>query len=119
MTSTNAREVPDEALVLGTAIANLRPLLDLTHAELHKIIGRDRKTIARSGIEPASPSGQLATLLIRVYRSAHVLMGDDNGVIHWLNTRNKAFGRQPKELLFTTQGLVSVVSYLDAHRGKV
>lgn len=110
---------PDPAAVLGTAMLNTRPLLGLTHEELARILGRDRTTIQRTGIDPLSPSGQLAALLIRVYRSANVLMGSNTGVKQWLETGNREFGRPPRELLFSLQGLVHVVEYLDAYRGKV
>ncbi|MFC6674110.1 antitoxin Xre/MbcA/ParS toxin-binding domain-containing protein [Marinobacterium aestuariivivens] len=117
--SLAAAHRPDPAVVLGTAVLNTRPLLGLTHEELGRILGRDRTTIQRTGIDPLSPAGQLAVLLIRVYRSAHVLMGSDDGVKHWLGTGNRTFGRPPRELLFSLQGLVHVVEYLDAYRGKV
>ena len=117
--SVAAHNRPDPALVLGTAVLNVRPMLGLTLEEIGRILGRDRTTIQRVGIDPQSPAGQLAALLIRVYRSAHVLMGSDDGVKYWLAVSNRAFGRPPRELLFSLQGLVHVVEYLDAHRGKV
>lgn len=117
--SLAAVNCPDRALVLGTAMLNTRPMLGLTLEELGRILGRDRTTIQRSGIDPQSPAGQLAALLIRVYRSAHVLMGSDDGVKYWLEVSNRTFGCPPRELLFSLQGLVHVVEYLDAYRGKV
>jgi hypothetical protein len=88
--------------------------------QLAHIIGRDRSSIARAGIDPDSKAGELAKLLIRCYRSLAVLVDDNPEQIdHWLSTRNSHTRGIPREQLTTVQGLVAVTEYLDAIRGKL
>jgi len=117
--SATALAKPLPSQVLGDAVLNVRPCLGLTLEQLGQILGRDRSSIQRSGIDPQTPAGQLAALLIRVYRSGVVLTGDQESLKHWLKTPNRALGAKPRDLLFSLQGIVNLVEYLDAHRGKL
>ena len=38
---------------------------------------------------------------------------------HWLNTPNHYFEDTPREMIQSTEGLVRVVHYLDAMRGRI
>jgi hypothetical protein len=83
------------------------------------VIGKDRTSISR-GLDPASKSGELALLLIRVYRSLFVLVGGGpDDMKHWMHTANHHTGGVPAEQVQSVQGLNRVVEYLDAMRGKV
>lgn len=117
--STAVLNRPNASEVLGDAVLNVRAHLGLTLEQLGQILGRDRSSIQRAGIDPQTPAGQLAALLIRVYRSGLVLTGDEGSLKHWLKTPNRALGACPRDLLFSLQGIVNLVEYLDAHRGKL
>lgn len=118
MPSLEPLPVGDEVLL--EALLNTVSYLDLRKRELADIIHMDERTLRRkSGLAPDSASGQLALLLVRTYRSAFVLTGGAEGARHWFNTANKSFNGSPRELVFQIKGLVRVVNYLDAMRGKV
>ena len=71
-------------------------------------------------IEPASKPGELALLLVRIYRSLDALVGGDDAKARaWLAAPNHALSAAPRELLATAEGLVHVAIYLDAMRGRL
>jgi hypothetical protein len=106
--------------VLGTAVMRTAERMGLSRAELAKVLGRDRSSISRSGIDPESKAGELAKILIRCYRALAVMVDDDPGQIReWLTTLNRHTGGVPQEQLQSVAGLVAVSEYLDAIRGKV
>lgn len=109
----------DEAAVLAKATLNAGKALGLTQAEIGQIVGKDRTSIRR-GLDPDSKAGELALLLIRCYRSLHVLVGGQPvDMRHWMRTDNRHTGGVPAEQIRSVQGLAGVVQYLDAVRGKV
>ena len=117
---TLARAVQlDEAAVLAKATLSAGKALSLTQVEVGQIVGKDRTSIRR-GLDPDSKSGELALLLIRCYRSLHVLVGGKpDDIRHWMRTENRHTGGVPAEQVKSVQGLARVVQYLDAIRGKV
>jgi hypothetical protein len=64
--------------------------LSLSRTALAKVLGKDRTTLTRAkGIDPASKTGELALLLVRLYRSLSVLVGNDRRLLrHWFHTTN-------------------------------
>lgn len=120
MATTNERRAPDPAAVLGKATLRAAERMGLSRAELASAIGRDRTSISRAGIDPASKAGELAALLLRCYRSLAVLVDDEPAQMReWLETPNRHTGGTPRDQLLTVSGLVTVAGYLDAIRGKV
>ncbi|QMU60178.1 MAG: DUF2384 domain-containing protein [Gammaproteobacteria bacterium] len=122
--SAQVQRLPSENEVLGKALLNSKEHLGLTNTELGEIMGKDRTYFTRlrnhSVLEPNSKEGELALHVIRIYRSLYALEGGDvEAMEEWLNTPNKHLHGIPKELLKNIQGLVNVVEYLDAMRGKV
>ncbi|NMG33980.1 DUF2384 domain-containing protein [Azoarcus sp. TTM-91] len=110
----------DPAEVLGRALMNAGKELGLTQAALGAVVGKDRSAISRGGIDPASKPGELALLLIRAYRALFVLVGGEPGQMrHWMQTHNLHTGGVPAEQVASVQGLLRVVEYLDAMRGKL
>ena len=66
-----------------------------------------------------SKTGELALLLVRVYRSLFALFGGNLvDMQHFLRTDNRHLDAPPLSLMMQVQGLVRVVEYLDAIRGK-
>lgn len=111
---------PEAALVLAKAVANAGKGMGLTQDEVGHIIGRDRSSLIRGGLNPSSKPGEMALMLIRCYRALYVLVGGKNADMqHWISTPNVHLGGTPKELIKQTQGLVRTLTYLDAMRGKV
>ncbi|MCH9697846.1 MAG: MbcA/ParS/Xre antitoxin family protein [Gammaproteobacteria bacterium] len=110
--------------VLCKALLNVQQQLGMNQTELGQLIGLDRSSISRlqkrGALNPDSKSGELATYLIRIYRALFVLMGGDmTAMRHWMDTHNKHLQSIPKQLMASAEGLVRVMHYLDAMRGKV
>ena len=106
--------------VLTRALVKAGKELGLTQAELGAIVGRDRTALSRGAIEPQSKSGELALLVVRAYRALFVLVGGEASQMrHWMHTANHHVGGVPAELVRTVPGLMRVVEYLDAIRGRV
>lgn len=118
--STAILQNPTAAAVLAKAFLNAGKELGLTQAQLGAVIGRDRSALHRGGLDPASKAGELALLLIRAYRSLYTLVGGAKADLkHWMHTENRHTGGIPAEQVMTVPGLIHVVEYLDAMRGKV
>jgi hypothetical protein len=58
----------------------------------------------------------LALLFVRAFRSLDSIVGDTRSARVWLQSDNHALNARPIDLLSDTEGLVSVVHYLDASR---
>ena len=121
--SALVRPVADADAVLAKALLNTREQLGLTQQELADIVGVHRTAISRwadGGLRPQSKTGELALLLIRAYRALFALFGGNlQDMRHFLRTENRHLGSVPLVLMGQVQGLVHVVEYLDAIRGKV
>ena len=118
--NSNALAQPEARRVLSTALVNAGKELGLTQQNLGQIVGKDRTALSRGGIDPDSKSGELALLLVRAYRALFALTGGDREAMrHWFQTENLHTGGVPSEQVRSVQGLMRVVEYLDAIRGKL
>ena len=119
--SAITRSQPDPSLVLCKALLNVKEALDLKQSELGDIIGLNRSSVSRlQSLDPQSKTGELALLLVRVYRALYAMVGGDGDAMrHWLRTGNSHLGGAPLQLMSSVQGLIRVVEYLDAIRGRV
>ena len=122
----------DKPAILTKAIQKLAIELDLTQQELSSIIGRSKSTFSRlfkndvtvkdnkqKLLDPCSKEGQLAILLLRLYRNLDVLFGGNAKQCQlWLRSSNEHLEKKPIDLIKSVEGLVTVVQYLDAIRGK-
>ena len=91
---------------------------------LATIIGSSEASISRlqrdRGLDPDTKEGELALLFLRVYRSLDALMGGDDAKSRaWLHAQNDHLGGVPAERIRTVEGLVDVLQYLDAMRGRL
>ena len=89
---------------------------------LARVIGVSEPTIASvragRGIDPATQEGQLALLLVRVFRSLDPLVGGDEAKrIAWMHSHNKALQGVPAKLVENPEGLEATLAYLDGMRG--
>jgi hypothetical protein len=121
-TKPAARPQPAPDLVLTRAVLRAAELLELSGAALARTLGVSEASVSRlvSGartIDPQSKEGELALLLVRVYRSLDALVGTDAGQRKaWLHSPNRGLNGKPAELIQSAAGLVAVVAYLDAMR---
>ena len=68
-------------------------------------------------IDPARKEGELAVLLVRVYRALDVLVGGDEAQRRaWIRGYNRVLNGRPMNLIERVQGLVGVLSYLEGVR---
>ena len=117
-----ARAQPAPDVVLTKAVLRAAELLELSGAALARTLGVSEASISRlsSGartVDPKSKEGELALLLVRVYRSLDALVGTDAAQRRaWLHTHNRALNNRPAELIQGAAGLVTVLAYLDAMR---
>ncbi len=114
----------DKKVVLAKAVLNAAEQLDLKQAQLAAILGGHRTAISRlksnPELDPASKQGELALLLIRIYRALYALTGGDvDWMRHFMNTPNRVTGGVPVQQIESISGLVSVLQFVDAIRGKV
>ena len=118
----NVLEAPDKAMVLGKATIRAALELGLSYAALARVVGLSEPSVSRiasgaRGINPTSKEGQLALLLVRVFRSLDPLVGSDPKKRQdWLRSHNKALNGTPAALIETPHGLVVTLAYLDGMR---
>ena len=119
MATANAHR-SDPTAVLTQALLNAGDYLGLTKAELGGVIGKERTFFSRGKVSPETKAGELALMLIRCYRSLYALVGGDREQMkHWMHIPNHHTEGVPAEQVKSVQGLVRVMEYLDAIRGKI
>src|ERR671934_1703014 len=117
-----AKPEPAADVVLTKAVLRAAELLGLSSAVLARILGVSEASVSRLSagartVDPQSKEGELALLLVRVYRSLDALVGTDAAQRKaWLHSHNRALSGRPADLIQRAEGLVSVVAYLDALR---
>lgn len=115
---------PDPACVLSKAVLNAAKELSLTQEELANVLGIHRTGITRLkhklDLQPNSKQGELALLLIRIARALYALAGGKPlWIQHFMRSPNNLTGGVPAEQVQTIQGLLQVLQFVDAMRGKV
>jgi transcriptional regulator with XRE-family HTH domain len=112
------------AQVLTKAVLAAAANLGLRSRQLAAVLGASEASVSRLQrgrvIEPASKEGELALLFLRLYRSLDALVGGDDARARlWLRAQNEHVGGVPADRIRTVEGLVDVVQYLDAMRGRL
>jgi DNA-binding XRE family transcriptional regulator len=115
---------PAKEAVLAKALLNAADQLGLKQAQLAAILGVHRTAISRlkqnPSLDPDSKQGELALLVIRVARALFALTGGDRDWIrHFMHNNNDVTGGVPAQQMQSIQGLIQVVQFVDAIRGKV
>lgn len=115
---------PDAAAVLTKSVLNAARLLGLRNRDLAAVLGASEASVSRltSGrlIEPESKEGELALLLLRLFRSLDALVGGEEVKARaWLHAENAHLGGIPAHRIRRVEGLVDVVQYLDSMRGRL
>jgi hypothetical protein len=124
MTTPNQHLAPRAEAVLATALLAAADRLGLRGRELAAVIGTSEATISRLRfarvLHPRTKEGELALLLLRAYRSLDALVGGEDAKARlWLRAENEHLGGVPADRIRTVEGLVDVVQYLDAMRGRL
>ena len=124
MTRALVTASPQPAPVLAKAVLAAAKRLELRNKQLAEIIGTSEAFVSRlksgRGLEPQRTEGQLALLFLRLYRSLDALVGGDEAKARaWLRAHNDHLRGIPIERIRTVEGLVDVVQYLDAMRGRL
>jgi len=111
--------------VLAKAVVKAARLLDVTNTQLAEVLGVSQASVSRiaSGQREIPAGGkerQLALLFLRMFRSLDALVGGHKDKAQaWLHARNAHLGDVPAARIADVQGLVEVVQYLDAMRGRI
>jgi transcriptional regulator with XRE-family HTH domain len=115
----------DAADALSKAVSRAAALLGLSQAAVADILGLSASTVSRlyAGSYRLQPERrkewELALLFVRLFRSLDAILGHGDQARTWLKHDNLALAAKPIELIRHTEGLVRVVHYLDAYRGRV
>ena len=122
LTQPTAAPAPDA--VLGKATLAAARHLGISNRELARILGTSDASISRLAGDRAvrldSAEGRLAVLFVRLFRSLDTLMGGDEAQARaWFRAANAHLGGVPSDRVQSIEGLVDVVHYLDAMRGKL
>lgn len=117
-----AKPAPAPVLAKATLAAAAR--LGLRNKQLGEIIGTSEASVSRlrsgRGLDPERKEGELALIFLRLYRSLDALVGgDDVKARAWLHAPNDHLAGIPADRIRTVEGLVDVVQYLDAMRGRL
>jgi hypothetical protein len=115
---------PDPSRVLAKATLAAAERLGLRNRQLAAIVGSSEASVSRlqhgRALAPDTKEGELALMFLRLYRSLDALVGgDDAKAREWLHASNDHIGGIPAERIRTVEGLVDVVQYLDAMRGRL
>jgi len=115
---------PTQETVLAKAVLNAAEQLGLKQAELAAVMGVHRTAISRlkqnKSLDPLSKQGEIALLVVRIARALFALTGGDlEWIKHFMHTHNKVTGDIPAKQIQSIQGLMTVVQFVDAIRGKV
>jgi transcriptional regulator with XRE-family HTH domain len=115
----------DAPTTLTKAVVRAAGLLQISQASLADILGVSGATASRlvGGNYALQPTRkrewEFALLFVRLYRSLDAIVGHDRDAQTWLRNTHLALGAKPLELIRSAEGLVRVLHYLDAHRGRV
>jgi hypothetical protein len=116
---------PEAAAVLSRAASRAAERLGLRQAQLATVLGLSPATASRLAagtwqLAAGSKPWELAVAFVRLYRSlAAITGGQTQAMRDWLHSDNDALGGPPAQRLVTAEGLIHVLLYLDAARGRI
>src|SRR5688572_5068251 len=115
---------PDQRKVLTKAVVRAARALELSQAKVAAALGVSEPTVSRMFAEkyfldPQRKEWELAALFVRVFRSLDSIVASDDKARAWLASENRALGARPIDLLPRAEGLIRVLHYLDAARGRI
>lgn len=116
---------PDAATTLTKAVVRAGNILQIKQMSIARILGVSAATVSRlnAGQYVLNPERgkewELALLFIRLFRSIDAILGHGDAAHKWITGHNIALNGRPADLIESTEGLVRVLHYLDAHRGRI
>ncbi len=115
---------PDPRKVLTKAVVRAARVLELPQVKVAAALGVSEPTVSRMFAEkyfldPQRKEWELAALFVRVFRSLDSIVASDDKARAWLASENRALGARPIDLLPRAEGLIRVLHYLDAARGRI
>lgn len=120
------KKAVSKAQVLSKAVVNTATYLAIPKSRLAVILGVSGATVSRLyadgyRLSPDRKEWDFAVLLVRLFRSLDSIVGGSvDDARKWLASENMALaGKKPAELIESTEGLVRVVTYLDACRAVI
>ena len=110
--------------MLTKAVIRAAQTLELNQSKVAATLGVSDPTVSRMFaqkylLDPNRKEWELGTLFVRLFRSLDSIVASDEKARAWLNSDNKALGDRPIELLARAEGMVRVLYYLDAARGRI
>jgi hypothetical protein len=114
----------EAAAVLAKATLAAARRLGLSNRDLARVLGTSEASVSRlsdgRGLREGRAETSLALLFVRLFRSLDAVMGgNDANARAWFTAANHHLGGVPAALVASPEGLVNVVQYLDAIRGKL
>ena len=124
MSTASSQTAPDATRVLTAATLAAARTLRLKNRDLARVLGSSEASVSRLSagrrLDPGTKEGELALLFLRLFRSLDALVGgDEEKARRWLHAENAHVGGVPAERMRSVEGLVDVVQYLDAMRGRI
>jgi hypothetical protein len=122
--SLTHEQIGEANAVLTKAVSRIASLWNLKNRELASILGVSEASASRliSGqfaISHRSKEGEIALLLIRLFRGLDAYLGGHKeNQVAWLRAPHSVFGTSPIEKIQQLEGLVFAVHYMDDIRGQ-
>jgi uncharacterized protein (DUF2384 family) len=112
------------AETLSKAVTRAAALLELNQKTLAGILGVSDATASRlfAGtykLTPERKEWEFAVLFVRLFRSLDAILGHGEEARQWLQGPNRALAGRPADLMRSAEGMVRVLQYLDAARGRI
>jgi uncharacterized protein (DUF2384 family) len=115
---------PQARAVLTKAVVNAAKAFEISQSRVASTLGVSDPTASRMFggkylLDPARKEWEMAALFVRLFRSLDSIVASDDKARAWLNSENRALGARPIDLVPSAEGLIRVLAYLDAARGRV
>lgn len=117
-------EGPDPATTLTKAVMRAAGFLGISQAGIASVLGISTASVSRMAagayvLDHHRKEWEFGVLFVRLFRSLDAILGHGEQARLWLANENLALGGKPFDLIRSTEGLVRVVHYLDATRGRI
>ena len=115
---------PEKRAVLTKAVVKAARLLEINQWRVAATLGLSESTVSRMFggkylLDPKCKEWELGALFVRMFRSLESITGSDERARAWHHGRNDALGAPPIEVIPRAEGLIRVLHYLDAARGRI
>lgn len=116
---------PAPGPVLTQAVLRAGQILGLNQSGIAGVLGLSPATVSRMAnggyvLDESKKEWELGALFVRLFRSLDAIVGSNDAAARaWLDGENLALNGRPGDLIRSTEGLVRVVHYLDAARGRI